>query len=43
MTFTRIMLFRIALAALLYTYTQDSFFLKLSDAAVDLTHQQSAV
>jgi uncharacterized protein YijF (DUF1287 family) len=31
------MLFRITLAALLYTYTQDSFFLKLSDAAVQLT------
>jgi uncharacterized protein YijF (DUF1287 family) len=31
------MLFRIALTALLYTYTQDSFFLNLSDAAVRLT------
>jgi len=31
------MLYRIALTALLYTYTQDSFFLKLSDAAVQLT------
>lgn len=31
------MLFRIAVAALLYSYTQDSFFLRLSDAAVELT------
>jgi uncharacterized protein len=34
------MLFRIALATLLYTYTQDSFFLKLSDAAVQLTRDR---
>ena len=34
------MLFRIALTALLYTYTQDSFFLKLSDAAVQLTNDR---
>ena len=34
------MLFRIALTALLYTYTQDSFFLNLSDAAVHLTRDR---
>ncbi|HMG93684.1 MAG TPA: DUF1287 domain-containing protein [Chryseolinea sp.] len=34
------MLFRIALAVLLYTYTQDSFFIKLSDAAVQLTQDR---
>ncbi len=34
------MLFRIALTALLYTYTQDSFFLNLSDAAVQLTRDR---
>jgi uncharacterized protein YijF (DUF1287 family) len=31
------MLLRIALAVLLYSYTQESFFIKLSDAAVELT------
>jgi uncharacterized protein YijF (DUF1287 family) len=31
------MLLRIALTALLYTYTQDSFYLQLSDAAVEIT------
>jgi uncharacterized protein YijF (DUF1287 family) len=31
------MLLRIALTALLYTYTQDSFYLQLSDAAVQIT------
>lgn len=34
------MLFRIALTALLCTYTQDSFFLNLSDAAVHLTRDR---
>ena len=34
------MLIRIALTALLYTYTQDSFFLNLSDAAVHLTRDR---
>jgi uncharacterized protein YijF (DUF1287 family) len=34
------MLFRIALTALLYTYTQDSFFLNLSNAAVHLTQDR---
>ena len=34
------MLFRIALTALLYTYTQDSFSLNLSDAAVHLTRDR---
>ncbi len=34
------MLFRIVLTALLYTYTQDSFFLNLSDAAVHLTRDR---
>lgn len=34
------MLLRIALAALLYIYTQESFFIKLSDAAVRLTEDR---
>jgi uncharacterized protein len=34
------MLFKIALTAILYTYTQDSFFLNLSDAAVHLTRDR---
>lgn len=34
------MLLRIALAALLYIYTQESFFIKLSDAAVQLTEDR---
>lgn len=34
------MLLRIALAAILYAYTQNDFFLKLSDSAIELTNDR---